>query len=102
VPDTFAGYSGTPLPKKLRIRENSVVALLHAPEGFEAKLAPLPPGVRFLKQVGEADVILAFVKSAAALGRELPALTRDMRKGRTLATAWNSAWSFSSPRPRRW
>ena len=78
------------------------MALLHAPEGFHAKLAPLPPGVRFEQQAREADVILAFVKSAAALGRELPALTRDMRKGRTLATAWNSAWSFSSPRPRRW
>jgi hypothetical protein len=88
VPDTFAGYSGTPLPKKLRIRENSVVALLHAPQGFHAKLAPLPPGVRFEQQAREADVILAFVKSVAALGRELPALARDMRKGRTLWIVW--------------
>jgi hypothetical protein len=88
VPDTFAGYSGTPLPKKLRIRENSVVALLHAPEGFHAKLAPLPPGVRLEKQAVEADVILAFVKSAASLGRELPTLARDMRKGRTLWIVW--------------
>ena len=88
VPDTFAGYSGAPLPKKLRILENSVVALLHAPEGFEAKLAPLPPGVRFELQAAEADVILAFVKSTAALGRELPALARVMRKGRTLWIVW--------------
>ena len=88
VPETFAGYSGTPLPKKLRIRENSVVALLHAPEGFHLKLAPLPPGVRFERQAGEADVILQFVKSMAALGRELPALARTMRKGRTLWIIW--------------
>ena len=59
VPDTFAGYSGTPLAKKLRIRENSVVALLRAPDGFEAKLEPLPAGVRFARKTGEADVILA-------------------------------------------
>lgn len=88
VPDTFAGYTGTPLPKKLRIVENSVVALLHAPDGFHAKLAPLPPGVRFEPKADEADVILAFVKSTAALGRELPALAKIMRKGRTLWIVW--------------
>ena len=64
------------------------MALLHAPEGFHAKLAPLPPGVRFEQQAREADVILAFVKSVAALGRELPALARGMRKGRTLWIVW--------------
>lgn len=88
VPGTFAGYSGTPLPKKLRIREGSVVALVHAPEGFGAKLAPLPEGARVQNDIGDADVILAFVKSAAALGRELPALARSMREGRTLWLIW--------------
>jgi CheY-like chemotaxis protein len=88
VPGTFAGYSGTPLPKKLRIREDSVVALLDAPEGFEAKLSPLPEGVRLQKHAGGADVILAFVKSATVLGRELPALAREMQAGRTLWLIW--------------
>jgi hypothetical protein len=88
TPDTFAGYSGTPLPKKLRIRENSVVALLHAPDGFESKLEPLPPGARLQKQTGEADVILAFTRSVAALDRELPALAGIMRQGRTLWIVW--------------
>jgi CheY-like chemotaxis protein len=88
VPGTFAGYSGTPLPKKLRIQEGSVVALVHAPEDFEAKLVPLPEGARVQRRIGDADVILAFVKSAAALGRELPALAREMRAGRTLWLIW--------------
>jgi CheY-like chemotaxis protein len=88
VPDTFAGYTGTPLPKKLRILENSVVALLHAPDGFQAKLAPLPPGVRFESKVDAAEVILAFFKSTAALARELPALAKIMCKGRTLWIVW--------------
>ena len=39
-------------------------------------------------QAREADVILAFVRSAAALGRELPALARGMRQGRTLWIVW--------------
>ena len=88
VPGAFASYSGTPLPKKLRIREGAVVALVHAPEDFEARLAPLPDGARVEKRMGGADVILAFVKSAAALGRELPALARQMQPGRTLWLIW--------------
>jgi CheY-like chemotaxis protein len=88
VPDTFAGYSATPLPKKLRIREGSVVALVHAPEGFEAKLTPLPEGARIERRIGNADVILAFVKSTTALGRELPALAREMQAGRSLWLIW--------------
>jgi CheY-like chemotaxis protein len=88
VPDTFASYSGTPLPKKLRIRENSAVALLRAPQGFAAKLAPLPEGVRFVRKAGEAEVILAFTTSVAALGRTLPALAAEMREGRALWIVW--------------
>jgi CheY-like chemotaxis protein len=88
VPGTFAGYSGTPLPKKLRIREGSVVALVDAPEGFEARLAPLPEGARVERRMGDADVTLAFVKSTAALGRELPDLARQMQAGRTLWLIW--------------
>jgi CheY-like chemotaxis protein len=88
VPGTFASYSGTPLPKKLRIREGSVVALVHAPDGFEAKLTPLPERARVERRMGHADVILAFVKSAAALGRQLPALAREIQAGRTLWLIW--------------
>jgi CheY-like chemotaxis protein len=88
VPDTFAGYTGTPLPKKLRILENSAVALVHAPDGFRPKLTPLPAGVRFERQAADADVILAFFKSTAAMGRELPALAKVMTKGRTLWIVW--------------
>jgi hypothetical protein len=47
VPEALhmAGYSGTPLPRKLGIKEGAAVALLDAPDGFEALLAPLPPAV---------------------------------------------------------
>lgn len=89
VPGTFAGYSGTPLAKKLRIREASQVLLLAAPEGFEAKLEPLPEGARvFRKSAPEADVVLAFVKSSAVLERALPPLARAMKPGRTLWLIW--------------
>lgn len=88
VPATLVGYSGTPLPKKLRIAEGSVVALLHAPDGFAAKLAPLPPGVRLQNRPDGAAVILVFLKSAATLARELPLLAREIKEGRTLWLIW--------------
>jgi Protein of unknown function (DUF3052) len=38
-----AGYSGTPLPQKLGIKEGHRVVLLGAPASFAATLSPLPP-----------------------------------------------------------
>jgi hypothetical protein len=48
----MAGYSGTPLPKKLDIAEGSRVALVAAPKGFEQELEPLPPGARLSRRLG--------------------------------------------------
>jgi hypothetical protein len=64
----FAGYSGTPLPKKLGIKPDSLVALADAPEGFEAVLGDLPGGVTVRRITGEdAAVTLWFVRSLAVL-----------------------------------
>ena len=48
-------YSGTPLHRKLGIREGSAVALLDAPEGFPGLLAPLPGGVELRRAAGEIE-----------------------------------------------
>jgi hypothetical protein len=80
--------SRRPLLAKLGIGEGSVAALLRAPESFEGTLGPLPQGARLQKQIGEAGIVLLFVKSAAALGRELPPLAGLMRKGRKLWILW--------------
>jgi len=58
-----AGYSGTPLPTKLGIRDGHRVALIGAPTGFGATLGELPPGVEPVDRLsGRApfDVILLF------------------------------------------
>jgi len=59
----LAGYSGTPLAEKLGIRNGMKVALVGAPEGFEATLTDLPDGVRFVRRAGSCDLILWFVPS---------------------------------------
>ncbi len=57
-----AGYSGTPLPKKLGLKEGTRLTLLHAPPGFVSKLGTLPERVRIRERLGgEADVVVLFV-----------------------------------------
>ena len=47
-----AGYSGTPLVKKLGIKPGQTVLLVRAPEGFEELLDGLPERVRILRERG--------------------------------------------------
>jgi hypothetical protein len=86
----MAGYSGTPLPRKLGIKPGHRVLLLRAPEGFEpAVLGPLPDGVRVARTArGTADVIVAFVDRRADLERWLPALRELMEPAAGLWIAW--------------
>ncbi len=89
VPDTMAGYSGTPLPKKLGIREGSVVALLGAPPGFAKTLGKLPADVTFRRQArGSANLVMLFTKSRADLHRRLAAATRTIADRGSLWIAW--------------
>ena len=82
-----AGYSGTPLPRKLGIKPGHRVALLGAPEGFE--LAGLPDGVELKRRAsGTADVIVTFHTRRAKLVRRLPALRALMAPAAGLWIAW--------------
>ena len=68
----LAGYSGTPLPKKLGIKPGSVVALGGAPAEFEQTLGALPDGVRIRRGLrGAFDLLLWFPKSRADLQRRV-------------------------------
>lgn len=71
MPST-AGYSGTPLPKKLGVKAGMRVALLHAPDGIEEVLGPLPEGVRLqhgLRKSQTVDLIVGFVTERDHLAR---------------------------------
>ena len=72
----MAGYSGTPLPKKLGIKEGARLALVSAPDGFlESTLAPLPDQVELRSRArGPLDVIVFFTKSRAELERRFDKL----------------------------
>jgi hypothetical protein len=83
-----AGYSGTPLPRKLGIKPGHRVLLLGAPEGFA--LSGLPEGVEVGTRAasGTADVILAFHLRRAELAKRMPALRERMEPAAGLWIAW--------------
>jgi hypothetical protein len=64
----MAGYSGTPLPKKLGIKEGARVALVGAPEDFVETLGVLPAGAKIVPVTeGSIDVIVSFSTRHAQL-----------------------------------
>jgi hypothetical protein len=84
-----AGYSGTPLPKKLGIKEGARVAFVDAPEGFEDTLGPLPDGVALKRQLrGPLDVVVFFTASRAKLERRIEKLRAALDPAGRLWVAW--------------
>jgi hypothetical protein len=86
-----AGYSGTPLVKKLGIKPGARVALIGTPDGFvESTLGPLPEGVVVRDSVRgrSLQVIVAFCDRRSELERRLPALSRALDPAGGLWVAW--------------
>jgi CheY-like chemotaxis protein len=83
VPDSpFDAYKGTPLPVKLGIAENAVVALVGAPDDFEGTLGDLPAGVVTHREpTDESDVTLWFVRSREELERDVARMGAYAGKG---------------------
>lgn len=84
----MAGYSGTPLPRKLGIKPEHRVLLVDPPDGFE--LTPLPPGVVVHRRASgdPYDVILAFCADLAVLARRFDGLRARLDTAGGLWIAW--------------
>jgi hypothetical protein len=84
-----AGYSGTPLAKKLGIKAGANVCLSHAPKHYGGLVAPLPDGVRLVNRVSETtDVIHIFVTRRADLERGLKSTLKAMRPDAAVWVSW--------------
>jgi hypothetical protein len=82
-------YSGTPLPKKLGIREGARVYVAGAPESFDSVLGPLPTGVQRLGRAStDIDVILLFVTEERDLRSRFPKLAAGLDPAGRLWVAW--------------
>jgi hypothetical protein len=87
----MAGYSGTPLPKKLGIKPGTRLGLVGAPDDFAETLGDLPDDVsprRVARDRNQFDVIVCFARSSKELARELPALPGRLHPTGGLWIAW--------------
>jgi hypothetical protein len=84
-----AGYSGTPLAKKLGFKEASRVLVTGAPDGYHALLEPLPAGVRFETRPGPAvDIAHVFVTQKEELTKILRVLRKRLRPDAAVWVSW--------------
>jgi len=103
----MAGYSGTPLPKKLGIKEGSRIALVNPPKDFESELGELPANVEFIKRPTKSlDMILFFVSSERALMRDFAKHAARLAANGMIWIAWPKkssgvATDLSEPRVQR-
>lgn len=85
----MAGYSGTPLIRKLGIKEGFRVCLIGAPDGYDALLQPMPAGVTVEREPAErCDFIQVFVRERRALQMWLAVLKACLLPNGMLWISW--------------
>jgi hypothetical protein len=84
-----AGYSGTPLAKKLGIGTGWRVWLAQAPANYKTLVAPLPDGVTFpSKASSTTDVAHVFTSERAQLEKTLRSLRKTLRPDAAIWVSW--------------
>ncbi len=85
------GYSGTPLAKKLGIKDGHTVVTINAPDDYEQLLAPLPNGVTLQKPArskGIVDLIHLFTNSRDELFAELSKNRNLIKQDGAIWVSW--------------
>jgi len=84
-----AGYSGTPLAKKLGLKPDDLVCLLDAPAGFRKLLDPVPAGVRFVTKFDKrARIVHTFATKKLPLARTLAACRKSLAPDAAMWVSW--------------
>lgn len=85
----MAGYSSTPLAKKLGIKEGSRISLVNAPKNFASELGEVPDKVEFVKRATKSlDIVLLFVLSERDLARDFSKLAGKLTTNGMIWIAW--------------
>ena len=83
------GYSRTPLPKKLGLKEGGTMVLVNAPPGIESFLVPLPAASSLgTKLTANNQLILLFCKDVATLRKSLPDASKKLHANGGLWISW--------------
>jgi hypothetical protein len=85
----MAGYSATPLAKKLGIKAGTRVRVSNAPADYPSLLAPLPPETIISNRISrDIDIWHFFTSSAAELKTQLPRLRRKIKLDGAIWVSW--------------
>ncbi len=83
----MAGYSGTPLVKKIGIKPGHRLAIINAPDGFEKELRPLPQGIESSARA-PLDVAILFAANRSVLEKSLESLAAKLAPAGMLWVSW--------------
>jgi len=84
----MAGYSGTPLPKKLGIKDGQRVALVGIPASVKAQLKSALAGCEVVKPSALLNFVMLFVKTQADLKKEFVSLAKKLAPAGILWVSW--------------
>ena len=85
----MAGYSGTPLPKKLGIKDGTLVALIDPPPDFDRTLGRLPRCARLVRnQRPDADLTIWFCRTQVDLDARIASVRERLPERGRLWIAW--------------
>ena len=82
----MAGYSGTPLAKKLGIKENSRVSWVDMPTAVRSEISDSLMACKVASS--DLDFAMVFVKRAAELKKEFPRMARNLAPAGMLWISW--------------
>jgi len=84
-----SGYSGTPLARKLGIKSNFTMGLLHQPDHYFDLFTDMPPNIRIVKErKTKKDLIHYFATSVSRLERDIKGLRQEMEDDGALWISW--------------
>ena len=84
-----AGYSGTPLAKKLGFKPGQRVSAPGAPPNYRQLLAPLPDGVEFQPRISKStDIVHVFTASKAQLAKTLASCRKTLGPEAAIWVSW--------------
>lgn len=86
---TPAGYSGTPLAKKLGIKPGATLYLQNPPDNYRALVAPLPDDVKLVtRPQAELDLVHLFTTRRADLAKSLAAALKTIKQDGAIWVSW--------------
>jgi hypothetical protein len=85
----MAAYSGTPLARKLGIKEQHKVHVVEAPDNYRTLLEPLPSSVQFASKLdASTDVVHVFATGRASLARALATVRKSADPRAIVWVSW--------------